>query len=280
MERADAHLHLFADGYPGRYGRSPAGGDELAVYRTLRHEHGIARALVVGYEGGPEFTGNNRHLARLAAEHDWIAPLAYVPVTGVDPAGLDRIRSAGFTGLAAYLPDPAAADTFADWLTRTATVLADTATLLSLNAPPEAAGRLGRALAALDGCPVLFSHLGLPGRYPAVPDPQVAADRLAPLTDLARLPHVGVKVSGLYAVGDPAEGYPHPAARPFVETLLHHFGAQRLYWGSDFAPSLDHVSFAQTLHPVGLDGLSAAEAADVYGGNLLRALDRRATATR
>ncbi|MEV4844711.1 amidohydrolase family protein [Micromonospora matsumotoense] len=274
MERADAHLHLFADGYPGRYGRSPAGGDELAVYRTLRREHGIARALVVGYEGGSEFTGNNRHLARLAAAHDWIAPLAYVPVTGVDRAGLDRFRAAGFAGIAAYLPDPASADTFAGWLALVAGALNDAATVLSLNAAPEAAGRLGRALATLDGCPVLFSHLGLPGRQSTVPGPQDAADRLAPLTDLARLPHVGVKVSGLYAVSDPADGYPHAAARPFVDLLLHRFGARRLYWGSDFAPSLDHVSFAQTLHPVGLDGLSAAEAADVFGGNLCRALRR------
>ena len=61
---------------------------------------------------------------------------------------------------------------------------------------------------------------------------------------------------------------------PFVDLLLHRFGARRLYWGSDFAPSLDHVSFAQTLHPVGLNGLSAAEAADVFGGNLCRALRR------
>ncbi|MFI9639202.1 amidohydrolase family protein [Micromonospora sp. NPDC051925] len=276
MERVDAHLHLFADGYPGRYGRSPAGGDELAVYRTLRREHGITQALVVGYEGGPEFAGNNRHLARLADAHDWIVPLAYVPVTGVDRAGLDRFRSERFAGIAAYLPDRASADAFAGWVTGVAGPLNDAAAVLSLNAPPEAAGRLGRALAALDGCVVLFSHLGLPGRQPRVPSPEAAAGRLAPLTDLARLPHVGVKVSGLYAISEPADDYPHAAARPFVDLLLHRFGAQRLYWGSDFAPSLDQVSFAQTLHPVGLDGLSATEVADVFGGNLHRALRRRA----
>ncbi|MFC8846867.1 MULTISPECIES: amidohydrolase family protein [unclassified Micromonospora] len=275
MERADAHLHLFADGYPGRHGRSPAGGDELAVYRTLRHEHGIDRALVVGYEGAPKFAGNNRHLAQLAAAHDWIVPLAYVPVTGTDRAGLDRLRAAGFAGVAAYLPDPASADAFAGWAATAAGPLNAASAVLSLNATPEAAGRLGRALAALDGCAVLFSHLGLPGRQQAVPTPQAAADRLAPVTDLARLPHVGVKVSGLYAVSDPADAYPHAAARPFVGLLLDRFGARRLYWGSDFSPSLDHVSFAQTLRPVGLDGLSAAEAAAVFGGNLRRALRRR-----
>ncbi|WP_229401821.1 amidohydrolase family protein [Micromonospora okii] len=275
MPRADAHLHLFAGGYPGRYGRSPAGGDELAVYRTLRREHGIDRALVVGYEGGPEFAGNNAHLARLAAAHDWIAPLAYVAAGGTDPDGLDRLWAAGFAGIAAYLPDPASADAFAGWAATAAGALNDASAVVSLNAPPEAADRLGRALAALDGCAVLVSHLGLPGRHATAPTPTAAAARLAPLTELARLPHVGVKVSGLYAVSDPAEAYPHDAARPYVALLLDRFGARRLYWGSDFSPSLDHVSFAQTLHPVGLDGLSPAEAADVYGGNLRRALDRR-----
>lgn len=288
MERADAHLHLFAHGYPGRYGRSPAGGDELAVYRTLRREHGIGQALVVGYEGGAEFAGNNQHLARLAAAHDWIAPLAYVPATGARRDELERFRSAGFAGLAAYLPDPASADAFAGWAAGSAGALNDAAALLSLNATPEAAGRLGPALAALDRCVVLFSHLGLPGRQPTVPSVEAAAGRLATLTGLARLPHVGVKISGLYAVSDPADDHPHAAARPFVDVLLDSFGPQRLYWGSDFAPSLDHVSFAQTLHPVGLEGLSAAEAADVFGGNLRRALrrgpagrltDRRATQT-
>ncbi|WP_320064338.1 amidohydrolase family protein [Micromonospora sp. RTGN7] len=275
MPRADAHLHLFADGYPGRYGRSPAGGNELAIYQTLRREHDIDLALVVGYEGGPEFADNNRHLARLAAAHDWIAPLAYVSATGTDAAGLDRLRSAGFAGIAAYLPDPASADAFADWAATAAGALNDAAAVISLNATPEATGRLGRALAALDGCAVLLSHLGLPGLHATVPTPEAAEERLAPLTGLARLPHVGVKLSGLYAVSDPAEAYPHAAARPFVELVLDRFGPARLYWGSDFSPSLDHVSFAQTLHPVGLGGLTAAETADVHGGNLRRALGRR-----
>ncbi|MBO4206844.1 amidohydrolase family protein [Micromonospora echinofusca] len=274
MRRADAHLHLFADGYPGRYGHSPAGGDELAVYQGIRRAHGISRALVVGYEGEARFTGNNAHIARLAATHDWIAPVAYVPPdgTGVD---LEEYWAAGFVGIAGYLPDPAAADDFAAWTTRVAPALNRVAAVVSLNASPAASARLGPALAGLDGCTVLFSHLGLPGAQPGTPDRETAAAILAPLTDLARLPHVGVKISGLYAVSVPSSDFPHPAARPFVDLLLARFGTRRLYWGSDYAPALDHVSFAQTLHPVGLDGLAPDERIDILGGNLLRALDRR-----
>ncbi len=276
MERADAHLHLFAEGYPGRYGRSPAGGDELAVYASLRRAHGIGRALVVGYEGTPGFAGNNAHLARLAAAHDWIAPVAYVPPSGpANPHDLDRWWSAGFVGISGYLADPEASRTFTGWLRTAAGNLNSVGALLSLNATPAATAHLGPTLATLENCTVLVSHLGLPGTHPTPPDRDAATSVLAPLLGLSGLPRVGVKVSGLYAVSDPAHAYPHDSARPFVDVLLDAFGPQRLYWGSDFSPSLDHVSFAQTLHPVGLDALSPADAANVYGGNLRRALRHR-----
>ncbi|MCX4387951.1 amidohydrolase [Micromonospora peucetia] len=280
MRRADAHLHLFADGYPGRYGQSPAGGDELAVYQAIRREHGIERALVIGYEGEPRFVGNNDHLARLAAAHDWIAAVAYVPPGGpVGAGGTGTWLSCGFVGVAAYLADHAAADAFTGWLTREAPTLNRAGALVSLNATPAATTRLGPAVAALDGCTVLFSHLGLPGEQTEVPTRDAARAILAPLTELARLPHVGVKISGLYAAGHPSHGFPHQAARPFVDLLLDRFGARRLHWGSDFSPSLDHVSFAQAADPIGLDGLSAEDRDAVLGGNLLRALDRHAGAT-
>ncbi|WP_431727041.1 amidohydrolase family protein [Verrucosispora sp. TAA-831] len=274
MDRADAHLHLFADGYPGRYGRSPAGGQEIALYQDIRRVHGIDRALVVGYEGEPRFAGNNDYLAGLATRHPWIAPVAYVPPSGPADGQLARWWAAGFVGVAAYLAEPEAADRFADWVTGCAADLATAGAVLSLNATPAATRRLGPALAALDGCPVLFSHLGLPGSRPTPPTPQQATETLAALLDLARLPHVGVKISGLYAVSEPSHAWPHAAARPFVELLLDRFGSRRLYWGSDFPPSLDHVSFTQTLEPVGLDDLSPTERADVLGANLRRLLDR------
>ncbi|MEV0397522.1 amidohydrolase family protein [Polymorphospora rubra] len=275
MTASDAHIHLFARGYPGRYGHSPAGGDELAAYLRLRDAHGIDRALVVGYEGGPAFAGNNDHLAALAARHRWIAPVAYVPPTG--PSTVDELRTRlgqGFVGLSAYLPGPAEAAALGGWPTGTTAALNAAAAVVSLNAPPAATADLADAVARLDGCTVLFSHLGLPGPHPAPPSVDRAADTLAPLLALAALPHVGVKVSGLYAVSDPAHAWPHAAAAPFVRVLLDAFGPGRLHWGSDFAPSLDAVSFPQTLDLPALAGLSRTERDAVYGGNLVRALDR------
>src|SRR5206468_5448144 len=76
---ADGHAHLFDGGFMGRYGRPCSGGDDVALYQALRHNHSIGTALVVGYEGDPRYRGNSRFIAKLAKLHGWIAPLAYVP---------------------------------------------------------------------------------------------------------------------------------------------------------------------------------------------------------
>jgi len=281
MTRADAHIHLFADGYPGRSGRSPAGGDELAAYEDLRRLYDIDRALVVGYEGGPEFAGNNEHLATIAARHPWVAPVAYVPPTG--PSTVDELhlrREQGFVGLSAYLAAPAAASAFAGWSGRVVDQLNRDTAILSLNATPAATAGLATAVAALDGCTVLFSHLGLPGPHPVPPTVAEATELLGPLLALAALPHVGVKVSGLYAISQPAHAYPHASAVPFLAVLLDRFGPGRLYWGSDFAPSLEAVSFPQTLDLPTLAELAEPEREAILGGNLRHLLDAGSTATR
>lgn len=273
MVHVDAHIHLFQNGFRGRYGISPAGTDEVAAYQRLRTGHGIGRALVVGYEGETAYRGNNRYLAGLAAEHDWVVALAYSPAGGpVTLDGLNPPGRGGFAGISVYLPDQAAAHQFADWDKSIVDELNRRGALISLNATQEALAVLPPALAALGGCPVLVSHLGLPGRYRTPPTVDEAAHRLAPLIALAALTHVHVKVSGLYAISEPAHGYPHHAAVPFLRLLLQTFGPRRLCWGSDFPPALDQVSFAQTLDATDLLDLSPAERADVNGGNLNRLL--------
>ncbi|MEV0714314.1 amidohydrolase family protein [Asanoa sp. NPDC050611] len=273
MSLADAHLHLFARGFAGRYGRSPAGGDELRVYEDLRRVHGIGRALVVGYEGEPRYAGNNDHVVAVAREHSWIAPLVHLPPDGpaapdVLPAWLAR----GAAGVAVYLPGRAAAERFAGWSPATVDVLNLARAVVSLNATPAALAAARRPLARLDGCAVLVSHLGLPGRYARPPTASEAQARLAPLLALADLPYFHVKVSGLYAISDPAHVFPHHAADPFAAAVLDRFGPRRLLWGSDFPPCLDDVSFAQALELPEVLDVNPDERADIMGANLDRVL--------
>jgi predicted TIM-barrel fold metal-dependent hydrolase len=256
-------------------GESPAGDDELAVYERLREHHGIERALLVGYEAEPRYAANNAEVIELARTRPWIAPLAYLAVRPAPTAErLRELRSAGAAGFAVYLPSEADGRAFGDWPAATFAELRAQAALISFNAGPAGtvAAVAAGAVDDLDGCALLFSHLGLPGRYAAPPSPADVRERLAALLALAGRAGVAVKLSGLYAISDPPHDFPHAAAQPIVDVLLDAFGPSRLLWGSDFSPALDFVSFAQAADPRWLAGCSATEADDVMGGTLLRLL--------
>ena len=261
---ADAHVHLFADGYAG----APAGSDELAAYERIRERHGISCTLVVGYEGEQRYAGNTEHVLALAEQRSWIAPLGFLRDS---PPGLELIRAvhaAGGIGFAIYLAGDEEGTAFAGWPPALRHELSGQAAVLSFNARPEAVAAADAALRDLDGCSLLFSHLGLPGRHDQVPSPAAARERLAPLLALAGRPNVAVKLSGAYAVAP----YPHAAAQPFVDLLLDAYGPERLLWGSDFSPALDHVSFVEATATHLLSSCTTQEIDAVMGGNLLRLL--------
>lgn len=260
MHRADAHIHLFESGYRGRDGSSPAGGCEIATYAHFREIYGIDTALVVGYEGEPVYRHNNNYIARLSRRHDWIVPLAYVERPSGDD--LTTLWRQGFAGISVYLPDRTTARRVLSWSRETLDALNRHRAIISLNATPAATAQIGQVIKQLPDTRVLFSHLGLPGHFPRPPSPARARHVLGPLLGLADTSNIGVKVSGRYAIGT------DEASSVFVDVLADTFGSDRLYWGSDFSPVLDHVSFADaTAIP-----LRAALQPAVAGDNLLRLL--------
>jgi L-fuconolactonase len=265
---ADAHVHLFDGGFIGRYGRPCSGGDDIECYGAFRREHEIGAALVVGYEGDARYIGNSRFIADLARSNDWIAPLAFVLPDS--PA----IPGEEFLGISLYLLGVRDTEQLADWPQTTVDALTAAESIISINASPAALERLTPVLARLDTCRVLISHLGDPGAHATTPSTADARDALKPLLALAKLPHVGVKLSGLYGISDPPHDYPHHAARPFVELLVDRFGPQRLYWGSDFSPALDFVSFSQTVEAVANLPWTDSEREAVMAGNLRELLAR------
>lgn len=274
MPTADAHFHLFADGYQGMYGSSPAGGDELAIYERLRRHYGIKRGLVLGYEGEPQYAGNNDHILTLARSRPWMAPLAFLPASSPPTVeGLQELRTRGAAGFALYPASEAEARAVNEWPAAVFAEMRAQSAVVSLNADPAAAACMARVIDQLDGCPVLISHIGSPGQFAGAPGPADARELLAPLLALAGREHVSVKLSGLYGVSDPFHDFPHDQARPFVDVLLQELGPARLVWGSDYSPALDYVSFAQAADTGLLSGCSEAEVEAVMGGNLLRLLD-------
>jgi L-fuconolactonase len=240
------------------------------VYESCRREHRIDTALVIGYEGDREYCGNNQHVAHLSERYDWIVPVAFTPTDA--PA----VPPEPFVGIAVYLSTDADARRFAEWPLEFGRALGRERMIVSVNAAPESL-RLGRdGFRTLDGCQVLVSHLGEPGIYDSPPSPEQASTALEPVLSLSDLDHVGVKLSGLYALSNPSHDYPHAVARPFIERIADVFGTERLYWGSDFSPALDYVSFAQTIAAVSDLPWSDSERAAIMGGNLRTVVGRAA----
>lgn len=273
MPLADAHVHLFSNGYSGTWG--PLVQNEVEVYEQLRATFAIERALVVGYEGEGRYSGNNDYILGLAHTRPWLVPLAYLGVEQPTLERLRQLREAGAAGYSIYLSDEPSARAVSTWSKEILDELDRQQAIVSLNATPAAAAVLGSFVDSLDGCALLFSHLGLPGRFARMPSPAEAKGRLRALLAFADRPHVHVKFSGLYAVSDPAHDFPHPVVQPIFEALLEAFGVARLCWGSDFAPALEFVSFGQIADERLLAPLDERDVSSVMGANLQRLLTSR-----
>lgn len=268
----DSHLHLFRHGYRNfSTNPSPLGDlSDIEAYERLRKKHDVVAGLVVCYEADGIDPSNNAYVRELAAGRPWIHSVAYLsPTSTPGKESVAKLLAAGHSGIALYLPDEASANALYEWPPESWRMLSDANAIISLNARPEATRHLRQLVREAGNCQFLFSHLGLPGRHLTVPAREEAARRISPLLDLAALPNVGVKISGLYAV-DPSP--PHLAAWPFIELLTEKFGAQNLHWGSDFSPSLEFVTFDQTLE--GHHALSDSQLALVLGDSLAAKLQR------
>jgi predicted TIM-barrel fold metal-dependent hydrolase len=273
MPLADAHVHLFSNGYAGTWG--PLLQNEVEVYEQLRALFAIDRALVVGYEGEGRYNGNNDYILSLARTRPWLVPLAYLEE---DQPTLDRLRHMRVecsSVFCIYVLLESSARAVSAWSKEVLDALDRQQAIISLNATPAAAAALGPFVDSLDGCALLFSHLGLPGRFARMPSPAEARARLQALLAFADRPHVHVKFSGLYAVSDPAHDFPHPVVQPILEALIEAFGVARLCWGSDFAPALEFVSFGQIADDRLLARLDERDVAAVMGANLQRVLQSR-----
>jgi L-fuconolactonase len=267
----DSHIHFFSAGFPGAYGALFPSGGELRTYDAIRAVHNIERSLIVGYEGDAWAAGNNRYIAGLAKKHEWMAPVAFcftdAPPT---PRQLQSYWKSGFYGISLYINGDAEADGVLSWPTETLDSLNERQAIISINVPVTKVTKIRPFLERLPGATVLLSHLGLPGKIKPNLTEAAARKLIAPVVNLAELPQIGVKYSGFYDTGE----YPHTSAAPVLDLLRSAYGDKRLYWGSDFVPALDFVSFPQTIEAARLTLSTAAQAKAIFADNLTRALDR------
>ena len=275
---ADAHLHLFTDGYPGPDGAPMLGPTrEIDAYNALRATHGIEAGLVVGFEAGGIDTRNNAYLRELAVENRWIHSVAYVEVAPAPtPESVEQLLDQGHVGISIYLPDEESGRAVAAWPAGVWDVLGKARALVSLNARPEATRAIKPTIERARGVDFAFAHLGLPGPAPAELMPSSAKARLHSLLSLSESPNVFVKISGLYAVREAAgiDDLRSPE-HAYIEVLLQTFGAERCMWGSDFSPVLAHNTFEETLRIEPVSRLPAGDVEKVMGGTLSYLLQSR-----
>lgn len=274
--RADAHLHFFRPGYaavlPDSCRRQLP--DEVTLYKALAQQHAIEQVLAVGYEGQSWAAGNNAYLAELAGEHAWIRPIAFLgDPAQLDIDGLERLAAQKFVGLSVYVFD----DVIEGALARVDAVvwawLEKRRWLLSVNSKGARWAAFVKILERHPNLRLLVSHLGLPPAAEGSMTEGSAHQRLESVNALAGFPGVCVKLSGFYALTVPGYDYPHRNAWPYVAALIESFGVQRLLWGSDFSPSLELVSFPQTIGLLALmPFLTDKDRAQIEGTNLLRIL--------
>lgn len=229
---SDSHIHLFATHGDGQDGRTSDA--DVSRYEALRSAHAIDIALVVGYEGEPIYRGNNAFILAQAEERPWIRPLAYVdPKTTA--SRVEDLLARGFFGLSVYATRTEDAPGVADLLTRIAPPLIERRALLSINVIPELYSAVASAIENRPELRILIGHLGLPAAGASDP-----AHANAALHDLRHLvgPHTYVKASGFYALRSTV------SAEDALAKVLDIFGTQRVTWGSDYPPVLNHQSFA------------------------------------
>ncbi|MDX6593439.1 MAG: L-fuconolactonase [Gaiellales bacterium] len=276
--RADAHMHLFRPGFAARLPEScrRVQPDEVTLYQVLADQYGVQQVLAVGYEGEPWAAGNNRYLAELAATHAWIRPVAYVDdLAGLEVGALETWRREAFVGTSLYLFGEQAVSALKLVPDEIWAWMVQQHWLVSVNSRGEDWAAWKPVLERHPDLNLLVSHLGLPRAVADAPSPATARQELGVVCSLARYPGVRVKLSGFYALTEPAYDYPHRAAWPYVEVLLEEFGASRLLWGSDFAPSLEWVSYPQTLGLLAeMPFLDEEDCRRIEGENLLALLGR------
>jgi predicted TIM-barrel fold metal-dependent hydrolase len=144
-------------------------------------------------------------------------------------------------------------------------------------APPEQQPLLHEAVRLLPDLTVCLNHLGFfpehmevdqhhrPRLRTTLPPPTLPG-----VLALADAPHVYVMFSGLY--GWSQQDYPYRDLDDIVRPLYDAFGAERLYWASDFPWVIEQPGYAPLLElpRLHLPDLTADEAAQIMGGTAAR----------
>jgi L-fuconolactonase len=142
--------------------------------------------------------------------------------------------------------------------------------MLSLRHPLDA--RLVALFERYAGVFFLIDHLGT-GYAPPILGfrPEKPFEHLDAVLDLARYPNIGLKLTGAPSLS--VEPYPFKDIWQPVVRLIEAFGAERVYWGSDYSRTAALHSYHEGRYYLAdIPGLSPEQLALVYGEALANQL--------
>ncbi len=277
MQVIDAHCHFWRLSR-GDYGWLSGEGGPLAPIRRdflpadypqgHDRDYPAATRLIV-VQAAPTLAETDFLLALASRQPRIAGVVGWVDLSAPEAEQQLRHRAANphFKGVRPMLQD--IADT--DWLGRHArpdalAALQDLGLRLDALVTARHLPRLAGFARQHEGLPLVIDHAAKP--QPGLPD-----DWAAGLRDLAAIPHVHCKLSGLlteFSAGDLAD--PLPVLRDILARLLDWFGAERLIWGSDWPVLTLAASYDEWrgLTDALLSGLRPDERAAILHGNAAR----------
>jgi predicted TIM-barrel fold metal-dependent hydrolase len=114
--------------------------------------------------------------------------------------------------------------------------------------------------------PFLVHHMSMPANSNA----GYSKNDIAELVKSAEVPNIGIKISGFNYNSIEKYDFPYKQSQELFKTIYDAYGADRLYWASDFPASRDMLTYTQAIEVVRThcDYLPKADLDKIMGDNL------------
>lgn len=261
----DAHTHLWSSlpPYPDLV-PAPRGGDAIDLI-TAMDEAGVHVAAVV--TPGAMGWDNSATLAVSRAHRDRFVPVGRVNIQ--DPSAVHSLADDIAHGLRGIRVSPVN-DLLAGGLLGEAAEhvwckMAEGDLPVAVHAHSDQLKHVSALAEAHPELTLLLDHMGRPDVTAGVSDARFQA-----VLSLAEHENVAVKTPNAPFFSQ--AGSPFGDLAPFIAAALHHFGARRLLWGSDWPGSVVTTDYRSTLQPTlaVLEERTESESRLVLGGNFER----------
>ena len=275
----DGHLHLFRPLSPD-YPRAvhelfPPERKALAEdFLQVMNANGVARAVVVPVSPDDQYL-----LDCLRTYPDSFVGVGVHGDRVQDPeARLTQVIESGIDGLrVGWLGEPGTRRAEDLPLYPTLRRMAEGGQKLWFYSPPDQLPLIAMVAAALPDLRIVMNHLGFfptgftigPNGLPHI-ETELPAPTLPSVLAMAKNPHVYVMLSGQY--GFSRQPYPYDDLTSTVRALFDAFGAEQMFWASDYPWIADEPGYDRILElpSLQLPDLSAADRDMIMGGTAAR----------